>query len=186
MREIEVKAKIDNLDAVSNKLASMGCRIDEEIVQEDKIYGLPKDSESFNEIRPEFVAIRIRKEKDKALFTIKRNVTGELDSEEFEVEISDAEEMDRALKAMGYIIEVEVKKKRRKCKVKDYELCLDEVEDLGSFIEVEKLTSDNEDGTKVQRELFDFLETLGIDKKNEITSGYDTMMWEKNKKKTPQ
>jgi adenylate cyclase class 2 len=184
MREIEVKAKADNLDIVSKKLKNMGCRIGEEIVQEDRIYGLPKDSDFFNEIRPEFVAIRVRKEKNRTLFTIKRNITGELDSEEFEVEVSDHEEMDKALKAMGYIIEVEVKKRRRTCKVKDYELCLDAVENLGSFIEAEKFADDDEDGTKVQRELFDFLETLGIDREDEVTSGYDTMMLEKNKKRS--
>ena len=35
-----------------------------------------------------------------------------------------------------------------KCKYKEYEICLDEVEELGSFIEVEKMS--DEDGEKVQ------------------------------------
>lgn len=44
-------------------------------------------------------------------------------------------------------------------------LCLDEVEGLGAFIEIEKMTSEN-DVLAVQEELYLFLENIGITKKD--------------------
>ena len=37
-----------------------------------------------------------------------------------------------------------------------------------------------EDGEKVQNELFNFLKTLGIKDEDRILIGYDSMMWLKN------
>ena len=70
---------------------------------------------------------------------------------------------------------IEVKKHRQKARFNDMELCLDEIDDLGTFIEIEKLTND-EDTERIQAELFDFLLTLGIQKEDRITQGYDTLM----------
>ena len=39
---------------------------------------------------------------------------------------------------LGFVLHVRVNKIRRKASFNGYEICLDEVEDLGSFIEVEK------------------------------------------------
>jgi adenylate cyclase class IV len=55
---------------------------------------------------------------------------------------------------------------------------LDEVDGLGSYIEVEKMS--DEDGEKIQNELFDFLQILGVSKEDRVLKGYDTLMWLKN------
>jgi adenylate cyclase class IV len=63
---------------------------------------------------------------------------------------------------------------------------LDKVKYLGEFIEAEKIVKnkDHEDRKKVQEELFDFLETLGITKEDRVIDGkYDIMLWEKMNKK---
>ena len=70
-------------------------------------------------------------------------------------------------------------KKRRKCRYNEYEVCLDEVEGLGNFIEVEKITEG--EGEVIQRELFNFLMKLGVNKEDKIEQGYDTLMYNKNK-----
>jgi hypothetical protein len=40
----------------------------------------------------------------------------------------------------------------------------------------------DEDGGKVQKELFDFLKKLGVSEENRILVGYDTMIWQKGNK----
>jgi adenylate cyclase class IV len=63
---------------------------------------------------------------------------------------------------------------------------LDQVEQLGEFIEAEKIvtSADPEDRKKTQEELFTFLETLGVAKEDRVIDGkYDIMLWEKLKEK---
>jgi len=79
---------------------------------------------------------------------------------------------------LGYRPSIEVKKIRRKGKLKEYEICLDKVENLGTFVELEKLTDDNADPKKVREELFKELESLGLSRKDEETKGYDTQIYE--------
>jgi adenylate cyclase class IV len=60
---------------------------------------------------------------------------------------------------------------------------LDLVKDLGEFIEVEKIVTeeDPEERKKIQRELADFIESLGIPKEDLLINGkYDIMLFEKS------
>ena len=75
-----------------------------------------------------------------------------------------------------------MEKKRTKTNFKDIEIVLDKVKHLGEFIEAEKIVKhkNHEDRKKVQEELFAFLETLGISKKDHVIDGkYDIMLFEK-------
>jgi len=57
------------------------------------------------------------------------------------------------------------------------EICLDEVENLGSFIEVEKMSDG--DSKQIQEELAEFLGLLGVSPKDRVTKGYNTLMLER-------
>ena len=85
------------------------------------------------------------------------------------------------LLVLGWKPEVEVKKTRKKAKMGEYELCLDRVENLGDYLEIEKLTEDNVDPVKVVAELYGILEPFGLSKKDEESRGYDTLMWKLKK-----
>ena len=58
------------------------------------------------------------------------------------------------------------------------EICLDVVEGLGTFIEVEAFADGKTE--EVQERLFAFLRTLGIKDEDRVTKGYDTLVREKN------
>jgi predicted adenylyl cyclase CyaB len=86
------------------------------------------------------------------------------------------------LKLIKYKEAILVDKKRIKTNLNDIEIVLDEVKDLGEFIEAEKIvTNENqEDRKKIQEELFAFLETLGVAQEDHIVDGkYDIMLFEK-------
>jgi adenylate cyclase, class 2 len=177
-KEIEVKAKVENLNLIMEKLIDLGCDISEAKTQDDQIY--VNFTTPFNDFAPGKNFLRIRKSGGKVMFTLKQPQLNELDCIEKEVEISSAEEMHDALLLMGYHLAVKVNKLRRKTNYNDCEICLDEVADLGTYIEIEKITSDEEDAEEVQKELFKFLETLGVSREDRVVNGYDTLIYLKN------
>lgn len=109
---------------------------------------------------------------------MKKQLENELDNIEHESMISNPNHMENILKDIGFYEIVQVKKKRKKCKYQDLEICVDNVEGLGDFIEVEKLCEEG-DSLQVQEELFRFLESLGVRREDRIMIGYDTLVYNK-------
>jgi len=103
----------------------------------------------------------------------------QLASIEHEVEINNAQEGHSIIKELGFKEVVRVNKVRRKAKYKDLTICLDVVEELGSFIEVEKMSED-EDMLQIQEELMEFLIRLGVNPKDRIKKGYDDLIFYKD------
>lgn len=175
--EIEVKAKINNFEDIKNKLIALGCILSEPIIQDDYIYTIK--NLDLHKGYGDYPILRIREQNNnKIIFTLKKNRSNELDCIEKEVEVSDKNTMLEIFELMGYESNVEVHKTRIKCNYGEYEICLDDVRDLGFYIEVEKMS--DEDGEKVQNELFDFLQTLGVSREDRVLNGYDTLIWMKN------
>jgi len=172
VKEIEIKVKVDSFDKILPKMNAIGCNLTAPIKQQDTIY-LPKGIK-FGAIPPNTSVLRIRKQKDKTLLTLKQSDYKELVSVERELAISDARIMDDIIKLTGYYPAVKVIKSRRKSYLNDVEICLDEVKNLGNFIEVEKISSEPSD--KIEKELLNFLKGLGVDLKNRVHWGYDTLV----------
>ena len=178
MREIEVKLKANNFEGLENKLKEKGCVLSEPISQHDVIYSLKNSTEEFEQAKEGDIIIRIRHMKDKAQLNLKQQRSGEMDNLEYETEIGNQEETHKILETLGWHPVVEVKKMRRKGKLGEYEICLDQVEKLGTFVELEKMTGDDADPEEVRNELFTKLELLGLSRSDEETRGYDTQIYQ--------
>ncbi len=175
-REIEIKVKIDSFDAVKNKFAELGCTWTEPVIQDDTTF-VNYDGD-YMKWKPNTNFLRIRKMKGKTLFTLKQSTTvNELVSLEKEFEVSDAQELQDSLELMGYHAAVRVVKTRMKTHYKNYEICLDNVEKLGAFIEVEHITDMDPD--QAQTEMTEFLKNIGVDTSKRVMNGYDTLMYMK-------
>ncbi len=177
IKEIEVKAKVNNKEALISAFKKEGIEFGEEVFQEDRVF-INYDG-PYKNFQKGATFLRIRITKDKTLFTLKQPQGGAdcLSKIEKELEISDSKMMSEICNILGFKEAVVTKKKRRKAKTENYEICLDEVEGLGTFIEVEKM-SDEEDET-VYKELFSFLEKFGVKKEDRVFVGYDVLMAEK-------
>jgi adenylate cyclase class 2 len=105
-----------------------------------------------------------------------------MDNLEYESVVENPKDVHEMLLVLGWKPEIEVKKHRKKAKMGAYELCLDRVENLGDYLEIEKLTEDTVDPAKVVSELYGMLELFGLSNKDEESRGYDTLMWQLNKK----
>lgn len=179
MYEVEVKARLKNREEITKKLESLGCKFGAELHQIDDIFTPKGDVFPPPKGTP---VLRIRKQNGQAILTLKINQTSRQDCIEHEVEIKDADEMDKIIEFLGFEDDVTVEKRRVKAKYNDMEIVLDEVEQLGSFIEVERVVADEnaDNRLKIQQDLYDFLESIGVGKEDHVIDGkYDIMLYEK-------
>lgn len=173
MNEIEVKARVLNHDELLQKLSKLGCIFSEPIYQKDTIF-VPKGVSI--PVPSGTNVLRIREQKGTYLLTLKQPLTNQLDNIEKEITVSDPDVMQEIILLLGFELSSTVEKTRRTCKYKDFEICIDEVKDLGTYIEVEKFGKNAE---IIQKELFEFLETLGVQKEDQEFMGYDILLQKK-------
>lgn len=181
MHEIEIKARIRNEEEVFSKLRELGCEFSDAIVQDDTVYALKVDTIQDFVSNSLFLRIRVQNN-GKILFTVKHHEGRRAEDPtgvpvEHELEISSREVMERMLALLGFKEAARVKKHRRKCTYKNWELCLDEVEGLGAFIEVEQM-ADFEQAKQAQKEMTDFLLSLGIASEDMPAQRYDIALME--------
>lgn len=174
MREIEVKARVRDVEPLLKRSFELGIRFAEPFAQEDATYEtkIPKDNPNWN-------IFRIRRQNNQIILTMKYKASSRLrDNHEREVVISDAQQVADMLIRVGYTPGVRIYKTRRVAHYEGLELCLDEVDKLGTFIEIEKLTDESADVDHVQSELWKILLKLGIGPDDRIHKGYDTLIRE--------
>ncbi|QQR50522.1 class IV adenylate cyclase [Candidatus Nomurabacteria bacterium] len=179
-KEIEVKAKLKDKEKIIEKLTELGCTLSAPVVQDDITF-VDQNYGAYDEFQTGKNILRIRESNGKFIFTLKQPNKNEFDAIEHETEIADPVEFKAALLVMGYKEVVYIHKERIKTTYQDIEICLDEVRDLGSFIEAEKIMDEDVDAEIVQKELFNFLVSLGVDLNDQVTHGYDTMVYIKQK-----
>lgn len=179
MKEIEIKAKLVDRKSVVHKLEALGCVFEPTVTQEDTVY-VKNSFESIETFKANGIFLRLRVRSDGVvLFTVKQRMENDLEAIEHETQIESREEMEKALTLMGYKKAIRVKKSRVVTHYNGCEICLDEVEDLGNFIEMEKLVEDG-DAKHIQEELFSFFESIGINREDHVLVGYDILTLQKN------
>lgn len=181
MKEVEAKTRITNLEGMAERLSANGWVMSEPVSQDDRIFLL--NGIDYAHIPKGTVFLRIRSQNGKTIFTYKQAKTNELDCIERELEISDASAQKDILEFLGFYEVMRLNKLRQKGKKDGMTICLDEVEGLGSFLEVEKMVEESADSSAIQSELFGLLQTLGAKTEDRIEVGYDTLMYQKNKTK---
>lgn len=179
MLEVEIKAKLKNRNEVLPKLEKLGCTIKKAKEQEDKIF-IKKEFKNFDIPLGENV-IRLRKEDDKNILTLKKKMKDNKASIEIESLVEDEDAISRMLEEMGYKELVFIKKKRKRYSLGRMSICVDDVENLGDFIEVEIMTEENDSKKdEALAEIEAFLEKLEISKNDYEEKRYDTLMYELN------
>lgn len=177
MREIEIKATLDQRSTIVAALEAQEVVLSEPITQHDVVWGRVGVNGGDDNTAP---WLRIRSETREGvtrhLFTLKRSVTNQLDSIEHETEVSDPSELKRIIEQLGFELYSDLTKTRQKAHIGKIEICLDTVDELGDFIEAEKLTDDDADYQPIVDELWMVLEGIGVHRHDEVTDGYDVLM----------
>ena len=177
MREIEIKARLTNVDSVLDAIAGRGGNLSAAVTQRDRVYGLPGTPGASANTDP-WLRIRTQTQGDstKYLFTLKRSITNQLDSIEHETEVADDEELKSIIEQLDFVPYSDLTKTRRTAKLGVIEVCIDHIEQLGDFIELEKLTAEDVVYGDVIDELWNILDSLGVPRSDELTDGYDVLL----------
>ena len=182
MREIEIKVRLQDKEGLLAALAGKGVALGEPVHQRDQVFGLPGEVGGDGNTVP---WLRVRTEtrgqgenetKKRTLFTLKRSVTGQLDSIERETEVGDPDVMIAIVKELGFVSFSDLSKTRQTGKLNDVEVCIDSVEGLGDFMELERLVDENADPAAITDDLWHIMAELGISRQDEVTDGYDILM----------
>ena len=171
--EIEVKAKLDDLEEVKKKLLDLGAEFSI-IKQQDDLFFKPKGREMEDTV-PGSTLVRIRNQEEKSFLTMKEMTETSGVWGEHETEISNPDETKSILLKMGYSYLFDLNKKREHGKIGELNLCLDDVKQLGKYLEVEIIGDNPEEGKKKILELF---ERIGIKEEQIEHKGYARIIFE--------
>lgn len=175
MHEIEVKVRLENPRSTVDQLAALGCRLSEAVTQKDRVF--LKAGLDYVQARGKEIFLRIREQAEKSMFTLKQAKTNELDCLEKELTIDNPDEMAKILELLGYNQIMIIQKTRRKGQCAGFNLCLDEVDGLGAFLEVEVIS--DEPANEVQNGVLRWLKSFGINESDIVMQGYDTLIYQK-------
>jgi len=136
--EIEAKLKVDSHEPIEEKLKAQGALSEGHLMQTDIYF----DHENLQLINND-ECLRIRKQasdsEEKIFLTYKgpKEKGNYKKRREIELRISDAESAEKLLTALGYEKEIFVEKERHRWRLGGCEVLLDNVKQLGTFVEIE-------------------------------------------------
>lgn len=177
MIEVEVKVRADHRQ-LKDALKEMGARPVGVEKQSDTYYNAPhRDFAETDE------ALRIRCVNGTSILTYKGKKLDAVSKtrEEFETAV-EGDEARSILLSLGFKQSGHVRKLREIFRYKDFIICLDKVNDLGEFVEVE-LMAESEPHSDIEfhrKRIFEFFQKLGIHESESIRESYLEMILEKN------
>lgn len=173
MKEIEVEVAFDNTKKEMIELLSKY-----EYLGEKEIYDIYYYDPLRDNLKPESdlrlnETFRIRKTDKGCYMTYKKqHFKGKLwiYSDEYEVVIENFETVKIIISMLGLEYLITVHNKRRVYRYNNFEIELEDVEGLGIFLEVERLSKDA-DETKVKEEIRNFIRNLNLKNVRELNIG---------------
>ncbi len=161
--EVEVKFKAD--ESVEEKIKEIAKFVCEKF-EEDLYFNSP-----VRDFRKSDEALRIRRDDEGVKITYKGpKIDKETKTrEEVEIKVDDYEKAVELLSRLGFVTVRKVAKRRRIYSIEDVTICFDDVEGLGTFVEIEVKSDDLE---SAKRKVFEVAKRLGFDPSNSIRKSY--------------
>ncbi len=172
MIEVEVKARAP--EDMAERIAALGARLLVVENHQDLYFNSPQ-----RDFRLSDEALRIRIKEEGARLTYKGPKLDQTTKSRLErtVKIDDPKQMEQILSALGFVLSAQVRKKRTKYSYDGVVLALDEVEGLGSFVEVE--AEGKGDYEEQKRKVLSIMSKLGLHES--IRSSYLELLEESKK-----
>lgn len=196
MKEIEILFEVrESKESALEKLDRFTPLGEKRVI--DEYYYNPKNSNMYsanlkngnkvigeNEITQWF---RIRKSDDETFITFKKDHLKEdktwLYSDEYETKVSDYETAKKIFQALGLLPLIVVDNKKHVFVSCHYEIVLENVKELGLFLEVELMNHEERevDVKEERKKIMAFVDELGIKLGKELNVGKPELMLQKNK-----
>lgn len=172
--EVEAKVRVSNLKEVKRKLVKLGAKFSKIKTQADFYY--KEKGKELEPQRPGSSLLRIRHQGKKKFLTLKALTEQEGAWIEHEVEIDSDDKMHNLLLALGYTRALTITKERTPGMFGEFELCLDDIQELGLYLEI---SLDSEDKENAKKKLVSFLNSLGFKEEYIEHRGYARILFEK-------
>lgn len=158
MLEVEIKAYCDHPEKILNRIIALGAKEMSRIDERDVYFNHPSRDFAVTD-----EALRIRQANADLFMTYKGPKIGEKSKTRYEREIpvEDYEGLRDILLRLGFQEVLEVRKYRVIYLYKGIDICLDDVRNLGHFVELEK---QGESKDEIEAELFRLADTLGLER----------------------
>lgn len=176
MIECEIKLKIKNPEEIRSKLLSLGFTESDQLTETDTYF-----DNNNGDIRSNDNALRVREtinHTDNHKYCQINYKGKKLDDKtmsrpEYEVEVSSAEDMAKILSFLGYYpVSVQVKKKRTTLRDASLTACIDYVEGLGDFLELEAIVANEVQKDSELNRINGILAKLGYSLADTTTTSY--------------
>lgn len=158
MLEIEIKVRVPDLQPIRERILASGAPLLGEGVEFDAYYNSPERNFAESD-----EALRLRKADDYALLTYKGPKIGAGSfkaREELNIRVESLETMDTLLQRIGFQKTAAVRKYRESYRIGQATVTLDNVDDLGTFAEIEAAASLSQD--EAEKEIERIAQEYGI------------------------
>lgn len=157
--EIEIKAVVQDKTTLKTKLTHLGATEEKQKHQIDEYYNHPqRDTRKTNE----YLRLRFKPGENTGVFAYHVNIADGV-TKEYETPIGDLDVFKQILKGLNFPLLGTIDKKRETFTLGEFSITLDEVGDIGNFIEIETAGEESQVAEKKEA-LAQMLEKLGIDR----------------------
>jgi adenylate cyclase class 2 len=178
--EVEVKVSIDSLEDMEHRILNIGAKMINKEIQIDSYFDHP--CRTFQET-DEALRVRLRKPFD----VEKREISTDLveltykgpkiDTTtktrlESSVELNNAEEITFILENLGFKLVAKITKKRQFFSLPATTISIDDVEDVGLFLELESIARTKDELARTKENIFNLMKDLGLDITQSIRESY--------------
>ncbi len=183
MKEIEVLVEVyDNIENVKKKLEKFDYKGLKKTI--DEYYYDPK-RETLKPDKDNQLShcLRVRTKNNEYFITYKDDVFDNgkwLYSNEYETKIESITMIKEIFNKLGLIKFIEIDNKKETYTYKDYEIVIENVKDLGIFMEVEYCTNEEVDVKNIKKEIQKFINELGLNVSEELNMGKPEMYMKKH------
>lgn len=180
--EIEIKVPIENMEDMMERLLEQEFRKIGSVREEDTYY-----NSEYYDVKSRDEALRIRRSLDleSGKHTAQINFKGKkidrvsMSRREYETEIEDPERMNEILTAVGFLPAAAVRKMRIYLSRREMTACLDQVEGLGDFLELEVIIKEENLRSRYLAEMEELLGKLGLSSADTVRTSYLGLLAEK-------
>lgn len=177
--EIEIKLPIADKGGVHAKLLQLGFQEEDRIRECDMYY-----NSAYHDVKKLGEALRIRKStnlltgmmKTQINFKGKKIDKVSMSRQEYETVVEDAESMEQILKSLDFLPVAGVEKTRIYLQREEITACLDQVDGLGDFLELEVIAHEETLRESYLGNMEQLLTALGLSMKDTVRTSYLGML----------
>ncbi len=183
MEEIEILVEVyDDFQIAFGKISSIAAFEKNSKVHDvyyfnsnDKLLSPDSDNKIYN-------SLRVRKKDSQSSIAFKKdyyqNDTWQY-SDEYETKVDDFTIANNIFKELGYKVLIEIINDKHTFYHNDFEIVLEEVLNLGLFLEVEYVGKETENVESIKEKIRDFIKRLNVSVSDELNSGKPELMLKK-------